>query len=79
MSKFTTRTEGEGRSRIYVDGKPTDFFIFKGDPPKFGMHREWHLMHLTPESEGPVMTVYRRKSDALHAFALIWNAAQEVK
>ena len=71
--KFTTKQEGVGESRIYAGGKPTQFLIVKGDDPKWGLHREWHIC--ADDGAIATMTVYRRKSDALHAFGVIWRAA----
>lgn len=72
--KFTTSKIDDHTSRIRVNGKTTDFVISKGDDPKWGDHREWHVGLLTDHREGPWMTVYRRKSDALAAFAEIYRA-----
>lgn len=72
--KFSTTKISESMSRICVNGKPTDFVIVKGDNPKFGQHREWHVGFFTAHREGVWMTVYRRKSDALNAFAEIYRA-----
>ena len=49
-------------SRIFVDGKATPFVIEKGDDPKWGEHRNWHIYEcLEDEPVGFVMTVHRRK------------------
>ena len=72
-----TKKINDFMSRIFVDGKATPFVIEKGDDPKFGLHRDWHIYEwIDGEATGFVMTVYRRKSDALSAFEGIWRAAQ---
>lgn len=72
--KFTTSKINANMSRIHVNGEPTDFVIVRGEDPKFGMGREWHVGLSTDEKEGPWLTAYPRKADALWAFEQIYTA-----
>jgi hypothetical protein len=73
-----TKKINDHMSRIFVDSKATPFVVEKGDDPKWGEHRNWYIYEwIDGGFEGVVMTVHRRKSDALSAFEGIWRAAQK--
>lgn len=75
--KITTEVNGH-LSQIKVDGQRIPVWIEKGENPKFGMHREWHVYYEAGGSFGPAMTVYRRKSDAVEAVRILLEVGAQI-